>query len=182
VRLIAHKHLHTGAARRAGSFSCFAKKTEPHPQGVSPPDALCFAQVSARKEGDPIHRPLRGFPALLAGPGGCATRATRSNSARRLPPARLCCSAVDQGDYLQNHHHPTLLLKRRADPLYRHRSTLPRQFESHPILGIFQRNFGFHLIIPRQSSSRRLNTLVIVSAPNPLLAKKRICFARSPAS
>jgi len=37
-----------------------------------------------------------------------------------------------KGITCKNHHLPTLLLKRRADPLYRHRSTLPHQFESHP--------------------------------------------------
>jgi len=34
---------------------------------------------------------------LLAKPGGCATRAARSDSARRLPPAWLCYSAAEEG-------------------------------------------------------------------------------------
>ncbi len=40
-----------------------------------------------------------GYPALLVKPGGCATRALRSDSARRLLPACLCCSAVDRGEF-----------------------------------------------------------------------------------
>ena len=56
----------------------------------------CPKESNPRKR-HPLHRPLRGFPALLAKPGGCATRATRSDSARRLPPARLRYSAAQQG-------------------------------------------------------------------------------------
>jgi hypothetical protein len=40
-----------------------------------------------------------GFPALLVKPGGCGTRAARSDSPRRLPPACLRCSAVDRGEF-----------------------------------------------------------------------------------
>jgi len=52
------------------------------------------------KKAAPIRRPsLRcGFPALLAKPGCCGTRALRSNSPRRNPPAWLRYSAADQGD------------------------------------------------------------------------------------
>jgi hypothetical protein len=47
----------------------------------------------------PLHRPsLRyGFPALLAKPGCCGTRALRSDSPRSNPPAWLRYSAADQG-------------------------------------------------------------------------------------
>ncbi len=63
---------------------------------------LLAQEKSNQKEGHPLHRPLRGFPPLLAKPGGCATRAircaaTRSNSARRLPPAWLRYSAAQKG-------------------------------------------------------------------------------------
>jgi hypothetical protein len=53
-------------------------------------------KVNQRKP--PLSTAPSGFPALRAEPGGCGTRALRSDSPRRLPPARLCCSAVDQGD------------------------------------------------------------------------------------
>ena len=38
-----------------------------------------------------------GCPALLSEPGGCGTRASPSDSPRRLPPARLRCSALHEG-------------------------------------------------------------------------------------
>ncbi len=50
---------------------------------------LLAQENSKQKEGHPLHRPLRGFPALLTKPGGCGTRAARSDSPRRLPPACL---------------------------------------------------------------------------------------------
>ena len=44
--------------------------------GGSPADShfSCSVKKSNQKKAAPPHRPLRGFPALLAQPGGCATR------------------------------------------------------------------------------------------------------------
>ena len=56
-----------------------------------------FAQEkSNQKEGHPPHRPLRGFPALLAKPGGCATRRrsrgpNNQNTAREYSRASQIC-------------------------------------------------------------------------------------------
>ena len=63
---------------------------------------LLAQEKANQKEGHPLHRSLREFPALLAMPGGCGTRAircaaTRSDSPRRLPPAWLRYSAAQQG-------------------------------------------------------------------------------------
>ena len=57
-----------------------------------------------------VRRPsLRyGFPALLAKPGCCGTRATRSDSPRRNPPAWLRYSAADQGDRKAKQHKTAL--------------------------------------------------------------------------
>ena len=50
----------------------------------------------AKKKATPRSAPC-GFLPLLGEPGGCGTRATPSNSPRRLPPARLRCSAPLMG-------------------------------------------------------------------------------------
>ncbi len=65
---------------------------------------LVQAKVTKKKD-TPCTAPSKrrwGFPALLAMPGGCATRTIRfadtcSDSARRLPPAWLRYSAAQQG-------------------------------------------------------------------------------------
>ena len=86
--------------------------------GYAPAGQLLFLACpskSNQKERHPAYRPLRGFPALLTMPGGCGkrsfvpvwaqkvgvplweTRASRSDSPRRLPPAWLRYSAVRRG-------------------------------------------------------------------------------------
>ena len=63
---------------------------------------LACPSKSNQKEGHPAYRPLRGFPALLAMPGGCGTRAircaaTRSDKSSPNSPAWLRYSAVHRG-------------------------------------------------------------------------------------
>jgi hypothetical protein len=59
-----------------------------------------------------------GFPALLAKPGGCGTRALRSDSPRRNPPTRLRYSAVDQGEFKPKQPIPILAFPlKRKEPL-----------------------------------------------------------------
>ena len=68
--------------------------------GYAPAGQLLFLACpskSNQKERHPAYRPLQGFPALLAMPGGCGTRASRSDSPRRLPPAYLRYSAAHRG-------------------------------------------------------------------------------------
>ena len=50
----------------------------------------------AKEKATPGAAPF-GFLALLGKPGGCGTRATPSDSPRRLPPAFLRCSALSTG-------------------------------------------------------------------------------------
>ena len=60
---------------------------------------LVQAKVTKKKD-TPLTAPSKerwGYPALLAMPGGCGTRASRSDSPRRLPPAWLRYSAVRRG-------------------------------------------------------------------------------------
>ena len=57
-----------------------------------------------KKKATPVRCPL-GCPVLLAKAAGCATRAARSNSARRLPPPRLFCSAAHRGIHRRKDQH-----------------------------------------------------------------------------
>ena len=97
--------------------------------GHAPAGQLLFLACpskSNQKERHPAYRPqqktLGGYPALLAIPGGCGirsfvpvwalkvgvplweTRASRSDSPRRLPPAWLCYSAVHRGPTKPSQH------------------------------------------------------------------------------
>ena len=58
---------------------------------------LLLGQKKVTKEKATLLTAPSGCPALLAKPSGCATRATRSDSARRLPSAWLRYSAVHKG-------------------------------------------------------------------------------------
>ena len=78
---------------RALSALCFRA-------GYAPAGQLLFLACpskSNQKERHPAYRPLRGFPALLAMPGGCGTRASRSDSPRRNPLTSLRYSAAHRG-------------------------------------------------------------------------------------
>ncbi|MCK9200717.1 MAG: hypothetical protein M0P59_04405 [Gallionella sp.] len=52
---------------------------------------------ATKAKATPVCRPLRGFPAMLDWSGGCGTRASRSNSPRRLPLPSLRFSAAHRG-------------------------------------------------------------------------------------
>jgi putative ABC transport system ATP-binding protein len=67
-----------GAARRLVTLFCVAKRKSP-------------------KKTRPRFAAPSGCPVLLAQTGGCATRAMRLDSARRLPPLVLRCSAAHRG-------------------------------------------------------------------------------------
>jgi hypothetical protein len=58
---------------------------------------LLLGQKKVTKEKATLLAVPSEFPALLAMPSGCATRAARSNSARRLPSAWLRYSAAHKG-------------------------------------------------------------------------------------
>jgi hypothetical protein len=58
---------------------------------------LLLAQKKVTKQKDTPHHAPSEFLALLAKPGGCGTRATRSDSPRRNLPSWLCCSAWRKG-------------------------------------------------------------------------------------
>jgi hypothetical protein len=58
---------------------------------------LLLGQKKVTKEKATLLAAPSGCPALLAKPSGCATRAARSDSARRLPSAWLRYSAVHKG-------------------------------------------------------------------------------------
>ena len=70
---------------------------------------LLAQEKANQKEGHPLHRSLREFPALLAEPGGCGTRAirfaaTRSDRSSPNSPARLRYSAAQQGPQQPSQH------------------------------------------------------------------------------
>jgi hypothetical protein len=58
---------------------------------------LLLGQKKVTKEKATLLAAPSEYPALLAKPSGCATRATRSDSARRLPSAWLRYSAAHKG-------------------------------------------------------------------------------------
>jgi hypothetical protein len=99
----------------------------------------------AKEKATPGSAPF-GVLALLGRPGGCGTRATPSNSPRRLPPARLRCSAPLMGapkasglyrsaPKTDSHGQPEKTAKNeicRTPSLPLHPS-LPRRWESMPL-------------------------------------------------
>ncbi len=58
---------------------------------------LLLGQKKVTKENATLLTAPSGYPALLAKPSDCATRAARSDSARRLPSAWLRYSAAHKG-------------------------------------------------------------------------------------
>ena len=73
--------------------------TQRKPPGVARQQVTssCFA----KKKATPVCRPLRGSPPLLDWSGGCGTRASRSDSPRRLPLTSLRYSAAHRGNEKQ---------------------------------------------------------------------------------